>query len=162
MKENGVASDKPLDNLIVTRMRKFGGLNALKRQAMQFIVQTLSPEELAGLRNQFMVCVVGVGCWIGLGWVGGWEMCVGNGQVRGKQFVYGGYHHYTTLSTQTHTHTHTTQHTLKHSHLTRMGMVASLWRSSRMGLGKWEPCWMMMRLGGGGGYMFACCDVSAL
>lgn len=56
MRENGVASDKPLDNLIVTRMRKFGGLNALKRQAMQFIVQTLSPEELAGLRNQFMVC----------------------------------------------------------------------------------------------------------
>lgn len=55
MRENGVASDKPLDNLIVTRMRKFGGLNALKRQAMQFIVQTLSPEELAGLRNQFMV-----------------------------------------------------------------------------------------------------------
>lgn len=62
MRENGVASDKPLDNLIVTRMRKFGGLNALKRQAMQFIVQTLSPEELAGLRNQFMVCCIVVVC----------------------------------------------------------------------------------------------------
>lgn len=55
MKENGTASDKPLDNAILTRMRGFAGMNKFKKEALKVVATTLSPEEIAGLRSLFQV-----------------------------------------------------------------------------------------------------------
>jgi calcium-dependent protein kinase len=55
MKENGTASDEPLDNAILKRMRGFAGMNKLKKEALKVIANTLSPEEIAGLRSLFLV-----------------------------------------------------------------------------------------------------------
>ena len=53
MKENGTASSAPLDNVVLTRMRGFAGMNKLKKEALKIIAQGLSPEEIAGLRTLF-------------------------------------------------------------------------------------------------------------
>ncbi|BDA50363.1 Calcium-dependent protein kinase 34 [Coccomyxa sp. Obi] len=53
MKENGTASDKPLDNVILTRMRGFMNMNKLKKEALKVIAGGMSPEEIAGLRSLF-------------------------------------------------------------------------------------------------------------
>ena len=55
MKENGTASDKPLDNVILNRMRGFAGMNKLKKEALKVIATGMSPEEIAGLRALFEV-----------------------------------------------------------------------------------------------------------
>lgn len=55
MKENGTASDKPLDNVILNRMRGFAGMNKLKKEALKVIATGMSPEEIAGLRALFVV-----------------------------------------------------------------------------------------------------------
>ncbi len=55
MKENGVASDKPLDNVILSRMRNFSNMNKLKREALKFIATKLSPDEIEGLKQIFKV-----------------------------------------------------------------------------------------------------------
>lgn len=53
MAENGVASDTALENEIQQRLKKFQGLNKLKRQALKLIATYMAPEEVSGLRNQF-------------------------------------------------------------------------------------------------------------
>ena len=55
MKENGSASDKPLDNVILNRMRGFAGMNKLKKEALKVIATGMSPEEIAGLKALFVV-----------------------------------------------------------------------------------------------------------
>lgn len=55
MRENGTASDKPLDNVILNRMRGFAGMNKLKKEALKVIATGMSPEEIAGLRALFVV-----------------------------------------------------------------------------------------------------------
>lgn len=55
MRENGTASDKPLDNVILSRMRGFAGMNKLKKEALKVIATGMSPEEIAGLRALFQV-----------------------------------------------------------------------------------------------------------
>ena len=55
MRENGTASDAPLDNVILARMRGFAGMNRLKREALRVIAAGMSPEEIAGLRALFQV-----------------------------------------------------------------------------------------------------------
>lgn len=55
MRENGVASDEPLDNVILGRMRNFSAMNHLKREALKFIASSMSTEEIAGLRAMFQV-----------------------------------------------------------------------------------------------------------
>jgi len=54
MKENGSASDKPLDNVILNRMRGFAGMNKLKKEALKVIATGMSPEEIAGLKALFV------------------------------------------------------------------------------------------------------------
>ena len=54
MKENGTASDAPLDNVILNRMRGFAGMNKLKKEALKVIATGMSPEEIAGLRALFV------------------------------------------------------------------------------------------------------------
>ncbi|KAK9835373.1 hypothetical protein WJX81_005486 [Elliptochloris bilobata] len=53
MRENGTASDRPLDNVILTRMRGFAGMNKLKKEALKVIAAGMSPEEIAGLHSLF-------------------------------------------------------------------------------------------------------------
>lgn len=53
MTDTGVASDKPLENEIQHRLKKFQNLNKLKRQALKLIASYMPPDEVQGLRNQF-------------------------------------------------------------------------------------------------------------
>lgn len=53
MTDTGVASDKPLENEIQQRLKKFQNLNKLKRQALKLIASYMPPDEVQGLRNQF-------------------------------------------------------------------------------------------------------------
>lgn len=55
MKENGSATDTPLDNVILSRMRGFANMNKLKKEALKVIATGMSPEEIAGLRALFEV-----------------------------------------------------------------------------------------------------------
>ena len=53
MKENGTASSEPIDNVVLTRMRGFAGMNKLRKEALKVIANGMSPEEIAGLRVLF-------------------------------------------------------------------------------------------------------------
>ncbi|CAK0786958.1 Calcium-dependent protein kinase 2 [Coccomyxa viridis] len=53
MRENGTASDRPLDNVIVKRMQGFLHMNKLKKEALKVMAAGMSPEEIAGLRSLF-------------------------------------------------------------------------------------------------------------
>lgn len=53
MKENGTASSEPIDNVVLTRMRGFAGMNKLRKEALKVIATGMSPEEIAGLRALF-------------------------------------------------------------------------------------------------------------
>lgn len=53
MKENGVASDKPMDNVILTRLNNFAAMNKLKKEAMKIIATNMPAEEIAGLKAIF-------------------------------------------------------------------------------------------------------------
>ncbi|GBF97666.1 calcium-dependent kinase [Raphidocelis subcapitata] len=54
MRENGAASDsRELQPEILTRMRKFAGLNRLKKEALRVIATNLPPEEIEGIRRMF-------------------------------------------------------------------------------------------------------------
>lgn len=55
MKENGTASERPLDNVILKRMRGFAAMNKLKKEALKVIAAGMSQEEIAGLRTMFQV-----------------------------------------------------------------------------------------------------------
>eukprot|EP01025_Chloroclados_australasicus_P022122 TRINITY_DN2296_c0_g1_i1.p2 TRINITY_DN2296_c0_g1~~TRINITY_DN2296_c0_g1_i1.p2 ORF type:complete len:497 (-),score=108.07 TRINITY_DN2296_c0_g1_i1:352-1842(-) len=53
MKENGIASDKPLDVAVVTRIKGFAAMNKLKKEALRIIALNLPAEEIAGLKAMF-------------------------------------------------------------------------------------------------------------
>lgn len=53
MRENGVATDKPLDNVILQRMKTFANHNKLKKEAMKVIASAMPSDEIAGLANMF-------------------------------------------------------------------------------------------------------------
>ncbi|GAB4824128.1 hypothetical protein N2152v2_011174 [Parachlorella kessleri] len=53
MRENGVASDKPLDNVILKRMGNFAKMNRMKKEAMKVIAAGMPAEEIAGLEAIF-------------------------------------------------------------------------------------------------------------
>ena len=55
MRENGSATDTPLDNVILNRMRVFAGMNKLKKEALKVIATGMSPEEIVGLKALFEV-----------------------------------------------------------------------------------------------------------
>lgn len=52
--EKGAASDKPLENEIQLRLKNFQGVHNFQRQALKLIASYLAPEEVQGLRNQFL------------------------------------------------------------------------------------------------------------
>ncbi|KAK6130004.1 hypothetical protein DH2020_036253 [Rehmannia glutinosa] len=53
MREDGDASDKPLDIAVLTRMKQFRAMNKLKKVALKVIAENLSEEEIIGLKEMF-------------------------------------------------------------------------------------------------------------
>ncbi|PIA49209.1 hypothetical protein AQUCO_01300210v1 [Aquilegia coerulea] len=53
IKEDGVASDKPIDIAVLTRMKQFRAMNKLKKVALKVIAENLSEEEIMGLKEMF-------------------------------------------------------------------------------------------------------------
>ncbi|KAK6126447.1 hypothetical protein DH2020_039835 [Rehmannia glutinosa] len=49
----GVAPDKPLDSAVLTRLKQFSAMNRLKKIAIRVIAESLSEEEIAGLKEMF-------------------------------------------------------------------------------------------------------------
>ncbi|MQM14053.1 hypothetical protein Taro_046984 [Colocasia esculenta] len=50
---DGVAPDKPLDSAVLSRLKQFSAMNKLKKMAMRVIAESLSEEEIAGLKEMF-------------------------------------------------------------------------------------------------------------
>ncbi|KAM7262743.1 hypothetical protein ACFE04_000426 [Oxalis oulophora] len=50
---DGVAPDRPLDSAVLSRLTQFSAMNKLKRIAIRVIAESLSEEEIAGLREMF-------------------------------------------------------------------------------------------------------------
>ncbi|KAL3838139.1 hypothetical protein ACJIZ3_022730 [Penstemon smallii] len=50
---DGVAPDKPLDSAVISRIKQFSAMNRLKKMALRVIAETLSEEEIAGLKEMF-------------------------------------------------------------------------------------------------------------
>ncbi|XP_058090553.1 calcium-dependent protein kinase 26-like isoform X1 [Magnolia sinica] len=51
--ENGVAPDRALDSAVLSRLKQFSALNKLKKLALRVIAESLSEEEIAGLKEMF-------------------------------------------------------------------------------------------------------------
>ncbi|GLJ39874.1 hypothetical protein SUGI_0815450 [Cryptomeria japonica] len=51
--KDGVAPDKALDPAVLSRLKQFSAMNKLKKMALMVIAQSLSEEEIAGLREMF-------------------------------------------------------------------------------------------------------------
>ncbi|GMH39525.1 hypothetical protein BSKO_07423 [Bryopsis sp. KO-2023] len=54
MRENGVASNKPLGNAVVSRLKGFAAMNKLKKTALMWMATNLPREEIEGLKQMFM------------------------------------------------------------------------------------------------------------
>ncbi|EFJ22408.1 calcium dependent protein kinase 1 [Selaginella moellendorffii] len=50
---DGVAPDKPLDSAVLSRMKQFSAMNKIKKIALRVIAESLSEEEIAGLKEMF-------------------------------------------------------------------------------------------------------------
>ncbi|GAV63898.1 Pkinase domain-containing protein/EF_hand_5 domain-containing protein [Cephalotus follicularis] len=50
---DGVAPDKPLDSAVLSRLKQFSAMNKLKKIAIRIIAESLSEEEIAGLKEMF-------------------------------------------------------------------------------------------------------------
>ncbi|EOA29059.1 hypothetical protein CARUB_v10025314mg [Capsella rubella] len=50
---DGVALDKPLDSAVLSRLKQFSAMNKLKKIAIKVIAESLSEEEIAGLKEMF-------------------------------------------------------------------------------------------------------------
>ncbi|KAL0360501.1 UNVERIFIED_CONTAM: Calcium-dependent protein kinase [Sesamum radiatum] len=53
LKEDGEASDRPIDSAVLIRMKQFRAMNKLKKLALKVIAENLSEEEIKGLRQMF-------------------------------------------------------------------------------------------------------------
>ncbi|KAA3463045.1 calcium-dependent protein kinase 26-like isoform X1 [Gossypium australe] len=51
--QNGVAPDRALDPAVLSRLKQFSAMNKLKKMALRVIAESLSEEEIAGLREMF-------------------------------------------------------------------------------------------------------------
>jgi calcium-dependent protein kinase len=54
MKDNGVASDKPIEVEVLKRIRGFAANNRLKKEALLVIAKNLPLEEIEGLKKLFL------------------------------------------------------------------------------------------------------------
>lgn len=53
LRENGEASDKPMDSAVLNRMKQFRAMNKLKKLALKVIAENLSDEDIKGLQQMF-------------------------------------------------------------------------------------------------------------
>ncbi|KAF7815829.1 calcium-dependent protein kinase 2-like [Senna tora] len=53
IREDGNASDKPIDSAVLSRMKQFRAMNKLKKLALKVIAENLSEEEIQGLKAMF-------------------------------------------------------------------------------------------------------------
>ncbi|KAG6437545.1 hypothetical protein SASPL_102464 [Salvia splendens] len=53
VQEDGVAPDKPLDSAVLSRLKQFSAMNRLKKMALRVIAESLSEDEIAGLKELF-------------------------------------------------------------------------------------------------------------
>lgn len=53
LKQEGQGADKPLDNVVLGRMKKFAAMNKLKKTALMVVGACLSSEEIAGMKRLF-------------------------------------------------------------------------------------------------------------
>lgn len=53
LREGGEASDKPIDSAVLSRMKQFRAMNKLKKLALKVIAESLSEDEIKGLRAMF-------------------------------------------------------------------------------------------------------------
>ncbi|XP_043690240.1 calcium-dependent protein kinase 2-like [Telopea speciosissima] len=53
LREDGEASDKPIDSAVLSRMKQFRAMNKLKKLALKVIAENLSEEEIKGLKAMF-------------------------------------------------------------------------------------------------------------
>ncbi|CAM6108663.1 unnamed protein product [Calypogeia fissa] len=53
IQEEGVAPDKPIDPAVQSRLKQFSAMNKLKKMALRVIAESLSEEEIAGLKEMF-------------------------------------------------------------------------------------------------------------
>ncbi|KAG6528797.1 hypothetical protein ZIOFF_010982 [Zingiber officinale] len=51
--DDNVAPDKPLDSAVLSRLKQFSAMNKLKKMALRVIAESLSEEEIGGLRELF-------------------------------------------------------------------------------------------------------------
>ncbi|XWS43318.1 hypothetical protein CRYUN_Cryun16bG0092600 [Craigia yunnanensis] len=61
---DGVAPDKPLDSVVLSRMKQFSAMDKLKKMALRVIAQRLSQEEIAGLKEMFKMIGIDNSCQI--------------------------------------------------------------------------------------------------
>ncbi|GAB4857193.1 Calcium-dependent protein kinase 20 [Ancistrocladus abbreviatus] len=52
---DGLAPDKPLDSAVLSRLKQFSAMHKLKKMAIRVIAESLSEEEIAGLKQMFSV-----------------------------------------------------------------------------------------------------------
>jgi calcium-dependent protein kinase len=55
IREDGVAPDRPIDPAVQTRLKQFSAMNKLKKIAIRVIAESLSEEEIAGLKKMFLM-----------------------------------------------------------------------------------------------------------
>ncbi|CAN6485130.1 unnamed protein product [Victoria cruziana] len=53
IKQDGVASDKPIGNAVLSRMKQLRAMNKLKKLALKVIAENMSEEEIKGLKEMF-------------------------------------------------------------------------------------------------------------
>lgn len=53
LKENGIASDKPLNNAVVERLKGFTAMNHLKKEALKVMAVNLPKDEIQGMKKMF-------------------------------------------------------------------------------------------------------------
>eukprot|EP01018_Ginkgo_biloba_P015381 Gb_29448 [translate_table: standard] len=53
IREDGEAPDKPIDSAVLTRMKQYRAMNKLKKVALKVIAESLSEEEIMGLKEMF-------------------------------------------------------------------------------------------------------------
>ena len=51
--EDGDAPDTPLDNVVMSRMKKFTAMNKFKKVGMLALAKTLTNEEISGMKQMF-------------------------------------------------------------------------------------------------------------
>lgn len=53
LRSQGIAADKPLDSVVLKRMRKLSATNKLKKAALVVMAKSLNPDEINGLQQLF-------------------------------------------------------------------------------------------------------------